>query len=102
VAFLLGFRIIAGDAGKRNAFVSPPDIPQSLWGLDKKTPKALTKKAIRFNCLHYSSSAKESLTRYLLLNKSFIDLNCADSLSRSCCRGYMSCELQHSHSGSIL
>jgi hypothetical protein len=80
VAFPLGFRIIAGDAGKRNAFISPPDIPQSLWGLDEKTLKALAEKAIRFNCLHYSGSAKGSLTHYLLLNKLFIDLNCANGL----------------------
>jgi hypothetical protein len=72
--------MIAGDAGKRNAFVSPLDIPQSLWGPDEKTPKALAEKAIRFNCLHYGGSAEGSLTRHLLLNKLFIDLNCANSL----------------------
>ncbi|KAF2844116.1 hypothetical protein T440DRAFT_473651, partial [Plenodomus tracheiphilus IPT5] len=49
-------------------------------GPDEKSLKALAKKAIRFNCLNYSSSAKGALTRYMLLNKSFIDLNCADGL----------------------
>jgi hypothetical protein len=80
MAFPPGFRIIAGNAGKRNAFIPPPDIPQSLWGLNKKTPKALAEKAIRFNCLNYSGSAKGSLTYYLLPNKAFINSNCADGL----------------------
>jgi hypothetical protein len=72
--------MIAGDAGKRNASVPPPDIRQSLWGPDEKTPKALAKKAIRFNCLNYGRSAEGSLTRHLLPNKSFINSNCADGL----------------------
>jgi hypothetical protein len=80
MAFPPGFRMIAGNAGKRNAFVPPPDIPQSLWGPDEKTPKALAEKAIGFNCLNYGGSAEGSLTRHLLPNKSFIDSNCADGL----------------------
>jgi hypothetical protein len=72
--------MIAGDAGKRDAFVRPLDIPQSLWGPDEKTLTALAEKAIGFNCLNYGGSAEGSLTRYLLPNKSFIDLNCADGL----------------------
>jgi hypothetical protein len=80
MAFPPGFRMIAGDAGKRNAFIPPPDIPQSLWGPNEKTPKALAEKAIGFNCLNYGGSAEGSLTRHLLPNKSFIDSNCADGL----------------------
>jgi hypothetical protein len=80
MAFPQGFRMIAGDAGRRNAFVPPPDIPQSLWGPHEKTPKALAEKAIGFNCLNYGGSAEGSLTRHLLPNKSFIDSNCADGL----------------------
>jgi hypothetical protein len=72
--------MIAGNAGKRNVFVSPPDTPQSLWSPDEKTPKALAEKAIGFNCLNYSGSAEGALTRHLLPNKSFIDSNCADGL----------------------
>jgi hypothetical protein len=64
MAFPPGFRMIAGDAGKRNAFVPPPDIPQSLWGPDEKTPKALAEKAIGFNCLNSGGSAEGSLTRH--------------------------------------
>jgi hypothetical protein len=80
MAFPPGFRMIAGDAGKRNAFIPPPDIPQSLWGPNEKTPKALAEKAIGFNCLNYGGSAEGSLTRHLLPNKAFIDSNCADGL----------------------
>jgi hypothetical protein len=80
MAFPPGFRMIAGDAGNRDAFVPPPDIPQSLWGPDEKTPTALAEKAIGFNCLNYGGSAEGSLTRHLLPNKLFIDLNCADGL----------------------
>jgi hypothetical protein len=80
MAFPPGFRMIAGDAGKLNAFVSPPDIPQSLWGPDEKTQKALAEKAIGFNCLNYNGTAEGSLTRHLLPNSSFIDTNCANGL----------------------
>ena len=79
MAFLPGFRMIAGDIGKRNTIVPPPNVPQSLQGLDKKILKALAEKAIRFNCLNYYSSTKESLTYYLLLNKLFININYVDS-----------------------
>ncbi|KAF2843952.1 hypothetical protein T440DRAFT_411105, partial [Plenodomus tracheiphilus IPT5] len=80
MAFPPGFKMIAGDAGKRNAFVPTLDIPQSLWGPDEKSPKALAEKAIGFNCLNYSGSAEGALTRHMLPNKSFIDSNCADGL----------------------
>jgi hypothetical protein len=72
--------MIAGNAGKQNVFVSPPDILQSLWSPEKKTPKALAEKAIGFYCLNYSGSAEGALTRHILLNKSFINSNCADGL----------------------
>ncbi|KAF1935119.1 hypothetical protein EJ02DRAFT_362211, partial [Clathrospora elynae] len=80
MAFPPGFRMIAGDAGKQNVSVSLPDTPQSLWGPDEKTPKALAEKAIGFNCLNYGGSAEGALTRHLLPNKSFIDSNCPDGL----------------------
>ncbi|EMD66404.1 hypothetical protein COCSADRAFT_353631 [Bipolaris sorokiniana ND90Pr] len=79
-AFPPGFRMIAGNASKQNDFIPPSDIPQSLWGPEEKTPKALAGKAIGFNCLNYSGAAEGSLTRHLLPNKSFIDSNCADGL----------------------
>ena len=72
--------MIAGDASKKNDFDPPPDIPQSLWGPGEKTPQALARKAIGFNCLNYSGHAEGSLTRHLLPNKTFIDSNCADGL----------------------
>ena len=72
--------MIAGNASKQNDFVPPLYIPQSLWGPEEKTPKALTEKAIGFNCLNYGGSAEGSLTRHLLPNKSFVDSNCADGL----------------------
>ncbi|KAJ5025163.1 hypothetical protein J3E73DRAFT_392408 [Bipolaris maydis] len=79
-AFPPGFRMIAGNASKQNDFIPPLYVPQSLWGPEEKTPKALTEKAIGFNCLNYSGAAEGSLTRHLLPNKSFIDSNCADGL----------------------
>lgn len=72
--------MIAGDSGKRNVSLPPPDIPQSLWGPVEKTQKALAEKAIGFSCLNYSSSAEGALTRHLLPNKSLIDSKCADGL----------------------
>ncbi|EMD65827.1 hypothetical protein COCSADRAFT_355211 [Bipolaris sorokiniana ND90Pr] len=80
MAFPPGFRMIAGDASRKNVFVPPPDIPQSLWGPEEKAPKSLAEKAIGFNCLNYSGAAEGALSRHLLPNKSFIDSNCADGL----------------------
>ena len=54
--------MIAGDASRKNVFVPPPDIPQSLWGPEEKTPKSLAEKAIGFNCLNYGSTAEGALT----------------------------------------
>ncbi|KAJ6201963.1 hypothetical protein J3E72DRAFT_181081 [Bipolaris maydis] len=80
VVFPSGFQMIAGDASKKNDFSPPSDKPQSLWGPEEKTPNALARKAIGFNCLNYSGNAEGSLTRHLLPNKTFIDSNCADGL----------------------
>jgi len=72
--------MIAGNASDRNVIVRPPDIPQSLWGPDDKTPTSLAKKAIGFNCLNYGGNSEGSLTRHMLPNKTFIDSNCVDGL----------------------
>ncbi|KAF1352900.1 hypothetical protein EJ07DRAFT_135228 [Lizonia empirigonia] len=80
IAFPPGFTMIAGDANRWNVSVPTTDIPQSLWGPDEKTPKALAEKAIGFTCLNYSGTSEGSLTRHTFPNKTFIDSNCADGL----------------------
>ena len=72
--------MIAGDASKKNDFRPPSYKSQSLLGPEEKTPNALARKAIGFNCLNYNGTAEGSLTSHLLPNSSFIDANCANGL----------------------
>jgi len=72
--------MVAGDANRRNVPVHTPNIPQSLWGPDDKTPEALAEKATGFTCLNYRGRSEGALTRHMLPNKTFIDANCANGL----------------------
>jgi hypothetical protein len=72
--------MVAGDANRRNVSVRTPNIPQSLWGPDDKTPEALAEKATGFTCLNYRGHSEGALTRHMLPNKTFIDANCANGL----------------------
>ncbi|OSS43183.1 hypothetical protein B5807_12164, partial [Epicoccum nigrum] len=79
-AFPPGFVVVAGDANRRNASVRTPNIPQSLWGPDDKTPEALAEKATGFTCLNYGGHSEDGLARHMLPNTTFIDANCANGL----------------------
>lgn len=65
--------MISGDARQRN-FTLPTPVPEkSVWKAEDMTQLALAQKSLGFNCLHYGSGNEESLTRFFLPDKSFID-----------------------------
>jgi Domain of unknown function (DUF1996) len=72
--------MIAGDTLQRNFTWPVPDPPKSNWSPDQKTQKALSQKAIGFNCLDYSSAPEPSLFRHFLPEKSYLDANCTDGV----------------------
>ncbi|KAF2091052.1 hypothetical protein K490DRAFT_2249, partial [Saccharata proteae CBS 121410] len=79
-AFPNGFRMISGDAMQRN-FTWPVPDPEKPWYGEQKSQKALSQKAIGFNCLHYDRNPPEAtLYRHFLPDKTFLDDNCDSGL----------------------
>lgn len=82
-AFPNDFRMVAGDANRRNYSVSgldyhQPDPPKSDWGKLGQTNQAdLAQRALGFNCLNYDVQPPEpALGRHYLPDKSFLDAKC--------------------------
>ena len=67
------FRMISGDADRRDITVPIPDPPKSTW--TNETQDMLRQKALGFNCLG-SNPSEGSLQRHFLPPKDFIDENC--------------------------
>ncbi|KAJ9653604.1 hypothetical protein H2198_007228 [Neophaeococcomyces mojaviensis] len=74
-----GFRMISGDAERRNISVPIPDPPKSQWTNQDTTQHALRQKALGFNCLG-SVPPEGSLQRHFLPSKTFIDQHCPAGL----------------------
>ncbi|KAI9783381.1 MAG: hypothetical protein M1839_003916 [Geoglossum umbratile] len=79
-AFPPEFQMIAGDTLQRNFTWPVPDPPKSDWPSDQKTQKALSQKALGFNCLDYSSAPEPSLFRHFLPEKSYLDAHCKNGV----------------------
>ncbi|KAL2257868.1 hypothetical protein VTK26DRAFT_9068 [Humicola hyalothermophila] len=85
-AFPNDFRMIAGDATRRNYSVGGlsflgPDPEKSLWAaLGQTTQYDLEQRAIGFNCLNYKKDPEGTLYRHYLPEKSYLDANCADGV----------------------
>jgi hypothetical protein len=72
--------MLAGDTDQRNFTYAIPDPAKSDWTADEKTQKALSQKAIGFNCLNYAAAAEGSLYRHFLPDKDYLDANCLDGI----------------------
>ncbi|KAH0564959.1 hypothetical protein GP486_001653 [Trichoglossum hirsutum] len=80
-AFPRGFQMIAGDTRQRNFTWPVPDPPKSSWSGDQVSQKALSQKAIGFNCLDYNRDPPEpALFRHFLPDKSYLDANCINGV----------------------
>ncbi|KAH0566205.1 hypothetical protein GP486_000403 [Trichoglossum hirsutum] len=79
-AFPPGFQMIAGDSRQRNFTWPIPDPEKSFWSGDAVSQKALSQKALGFNCLNYSRDPEPSLFRHFLPDKSYLDGNCRDGI----------------------
>jgi hypothetical protein len=79
-AFPPGFQMIAGDSRERNFTWPVPDPPKSDWSGDQIGQKALSQKALGFNCLDYSIAPEPSLFRHFLPDKSYLDAHCKDGV----------------------
>jgi hypothetical protein len=72
--------MIAGDTRQRNFTWPVPDPPKSSWSGDEVSQKALSQKALGFNCLDYSRDPEPSLFRHFLPDKSYLDANCKNGV----------------------
>lgn len=79
-AFPPHFKMIAGDADRREFTLPVPDPPKSEWSGDQVTESALRQKALGFNCLDYSKQPEPTLFRHFLPDKAYIDANCPDGV----------------------
>jgi len=79
-AFPEGFQMISGDKRQRSFPYPVPDNDKSSWTADQKTQKALSQKALGFNCLNYGATPEASLYRHFLPDKSYLDANCVDGI----------------------
>lgn len=85
-AFPNNFRMIAGDANRRNFSIGSlsykdADPEKSFWAkLGQTTQYDLSQRAIGFNCLDYSKDAEGTLFRHYLPEKDYLDANCRDGV----------------------
>ncbi|KAK3403083.1 hypothetical protein B0T20DRAFT_474882 [Sordaria brevicollis] len=85
-AFPPGFRMIAGDAARRNYSIAGTNVKdvdpeKSSWAKLGQTSQAdLTQRAIGFNCLNYGIAPEGTLYRHYMPDKDYLDANCADGI----------------------
>ncbi|KAK0752218.1 hypothetical protein B0T18DRAFT_317844 [Schizothecium vesticola] len=86
-AFPAGFRMIAGDANRRNFSVNgydakAPEPGKALWASMGQTKQEdLAQRAIGFNCMNYNGrDAEPSLYRHYMPDKSYLDRECQQGL----------------------
>jgi len=86
-AFPAGFRMIAGDANRRNFSVGghdakAPEPGKALWASIGQTKQEdLAQRAIGFNCMNYNGrDAEPSLYRHYMPDKSYLDRECQQGL----------------------
>jgi hypothetical protein len=78
-AFPPGFKMVAGDAFRRNWSLPLPVPEKSLWKADDMTQSALAQKAIGFNCLNYGAPNHGTLMTYAMPDRATLD-GCEDGL----------------------
>ncbi|KAH6691339.1 WSC domain-containing protein [Plectosphaerella plurivora] len=83
-AFPPGFRMIAGDAKRRNWTSwdpSKPDPVEHEWSaLGIETQQSYLERSVGFNCLNYGGQAEPTLYRHYLPDQKFIQENCPNGI----------------------